>query len=88
MKNIQTDIDTGNNILYIEHEVGRRSIIFTCYINSLSVRSGSLHLPRIRDVFIDAVVTACAGAVEDEDRVADSVLAYIEETLSELATRP
>ena len=34
-------------------------VIITAYVNGMSVRSGSLFLPRVADVFIDTVVVAC-----------------------------
>ena len=88
MKNKQTEIDTGNNVLFIEHEFGRYTdaTIFTCYVNSLSVRSSSLHLPRIRETFIETAISACKmptkGAASDVARVAKEIGRYVDQVLT------
>jgi hypothetical protein len=89
MKNKQTEIDTGHNVLFIEHELGRYTdaMIFTCYINSVSIRSSSLHLPRIRDTFISAVITACklrhiVGEDSIATRITQEVGDYIDQALA------
>jgi hypothetical protein len=57
----QIEIDTGHTVLNITHVDNARTNgpIFTVYVNLMSVRSGSLHMPRILDAFIKASVAAC-----------------------------
>lgn len=62
--------------------------IFTVYVNHMSVRSGSLHMPRILDAFLQAVIAACyfpEGVASCEDRINDVITQiefYVQEVLS------
>jgi hypothetical protein len=89
MKNKQTQIDTGNNVLFIEHEFGRHTdaTIFTCYINSVSIRSSSLHIPRIRETFISAVITACKlRYTVGEDSIATHITQEVDRYIDQALT--
>ena len=61
MNTKQIEIDTGHTVLNITHVDNDRTNgpIFTVYVNRMSVRSGSLHMPRILDAFLKAVTAAC-----------------------------
>jgi hypothetical protein len=80
MANKQTEIDTGHMIVFIEHSEAQRvpRIFFTCYVNNMSVRSCSLHLTRIRDAYIEAVIAACCfpegPEAEEQERILEARL--------------
>jgi hypothetical protein len=61
MKTTQIEIDTGHTVLNITHVDNDRTNgpIFTVYVNRMSVRSKSLHMPRILEAFLKAVIAAC-----------------------------
>jgi hypothetical protein len=59
MRNNKLQIDVGRGILTIESCAGRDSTIVTAYINGISLRCGSLHLDRVRDAFVDSIISAC-----------------------------
>jgi len=89
MSNKQTEIDTGHTVLNITHvnNYNTNGPIFTVYVNRMSVRSGSLHMPRILEAFLDAVTSACdfpqevdcSARIED---VCKQIELYVREVLS------
>lgn len=75
MNNNKLQIDVGRGILTIESCAGRDSTIVTAYINGISLRCSTLHLDRVRDAFVDSVVSACR--VDEDD--SNGTTNYIEE---------
>lgn len=53
------DIDAGHALVSVSVEQGKHGKIITTFVNSLSVRSSSLEIQRIRDGYILTVITAC-----------------------------
>jgi hypothetical protein len=81
------DIDTGHTLINLNVEHGRYGTIITAFVNGMSVRSGSLHLPRIAERFVDCVITACDFGITDADnrdslRTEDDLMAFIKSTTS------
>jgi hypothetical protein len=54
---MQTTIDLGPTIVTLEAERGhsRNLVIITAFVNGTSLRSSNLHLPAIRDRFLDGL---------------------------------
>ena len=85
MKHNKLQIDVGRGILTIESCGGRDSTIVTAYINGISLRCGSLHLGRVRDAFVDSVMSACAvdgGSIYDDSSDRKGVVEEIEAFIS------
>ena len=73
MKNNKLQIDVGRGILTVESCVGRDSTIVNAYINGISLRCGSLHLDRVRNTFVDTIISACL-IDEDDPHVTVSLI--------------
>jgi hypothetical protein len=80
MKDNKVQIDTGRDILTLESTTTRNATIITAYVNGISIRSGSLHIVRIADAFVDTVVSACAIRV-DSTWLKKDVKKFITDTL-------
>lgn len=53
------DIDAGHTLVSVSVEQGKHGKILTTFVNSLSVRSSSLEIQRIREGYVITVITAC-----------------------------
>lgn len=53
------DIDAGHTLVSVSVEQGKHGKILTTFVNSLSVRSSSLEIQRIREGYVTTVITAC-----------------------------
>lgn len=64
----QTTIDLGPTLVTIDVESGhtRNLLLFTFFVNGISIRSSNMHLPAVRDRILDGV-WLMAGAVEHLD---------------------
>jgi hypothetical protein len=85
MTNNKLQIDVGRGILTIESCAGRDSTIVTAYINGISLRCSSLHLDRVRDAFVDSVLSACVidgGSVYETSATIDPIVEEIEAFIS------
>ena len=87
MNKDKIDIDTGHTLINLNVENGRYGTIITAFVNGMSVRSGSLHLPRIAERFVDCVITACDFGITDADNrdslsTEDELMAFIKATTS------
>jgi hypothetical protein len=85
MKNNKLQIDVGRGILTVESCAGRDSTIVTAYINGISLRCGSLHLDRVRDAFVDSIISACLTDEDDPhvtiSLIEDEIEAFINSAL-------
>jgi len=87
VKEDKIHIDTGHTLISLNVDRGRYGTIITAFINGMSVRSGSLHLPRIAERFVDCVIMACDFGITDADnrdslRTEDTLMAFIKDTLA------
>ena len=89
MNTKQTEIDTGHTVLNITHVDNARTNgpIFTVYVNRMSVRSGSLHMPRIMEAFLRSVIAACDFPVgiecsADMNDVCSQIEIYVQEVFN------
>lgn len=83
IKQDKIDIDTGHTLINLTVEHGRYGTIVTAFVNGMSVRSGSLHLQRIAERFVDCVIAACdfgdtVADDRDSTRTEDSLLSFIQ----------
>lgn len=53
------DIDAGHTLVSVSVEQGKHGKILTTFVNSLSVRSSSLEIQRIREGYVITVIAAC-----------------------------
>jgi len=79
---IKQDIDTGHTLINLSVDSGKYGEIMTAYVNGMSIRSGSLHLQRIAERFIDCVLAACdfggsEADARDEQRTEDELAMFI-----------
>lgn len=78
------DIDTGHTLINLQVDSGRNGPIFTAFVNGMSVRSGSLHLRRITERFVDCVITACDFSDTDaDDRDANRTSSEMEDFITQ-----
>ena len=85
MNKDKIDIDTGHTLINLNVDHGRFGTIITAFVNGMSVRSGSLHLQRIAERFVDCVIVACDFGTSDADerdtlRTEDELMAFIKAT--------
>jgi hypothetical protein len=81
MNTPQTDYDINGTLLTLDTAHGKRGPIVTAYVNGMSLRCNTLHLERIRDIFIDTVVFACDTDEADEAPAREILSIYIKAAL-------
>lgn len=55
----QEVFDTGRELITIAIEHGRKGVIITAFVHGCSIRSGSLHIERIRELFLNGIIAIC-----------------------------
>lgn len=79
----RTQFDAGHTVINLQCEDGVHGMTCTAYINGLSVKSPSLRLARVVNIFIDTVITACAFPDDEYSeshirRLSDELEVYID----------
>ena len=80
----QIEIDTGHTIISLTATDSKKGVIVTAYVNGMSCRCSNLHLPRVVDLFIDCVITACD--YPDDGLQSDNITAT-EDTIFDYVTK-
>jgi len=75
--NIQ--IDAGNTVIDMDYAItNRNGLVVTAYVNSLSIRTTSITLERIVQVFINSVLAACQSDKANTARVSLEIRQFID----------